>query len=118
MTQTLLAFTLSADEQRVWNALWWHKGHDQAITQYGLAGQCDLRPRAVREAIKSLVERHGYLICGSQDGYFIVETPEELAQAKAELYSRLVSLAVRLSRMEKSSLEYVWGQMRLRMEGP
>lgn len=116
MTQSCLSFTLTPDQQRVWAALEWRKGRELAETQHGLALRCHLRPRAVREAIRGLREQHGYLIGSGQQGYFVVETAEEKAEALGELYSRIGSLARLAAKMERSSLEWVFGQVRMRLE--
>lgn len=92
------------------------RGRAAAIQAKEIAAQARLPERTVREHIKCLVEKHAILIgsaTGDPAGYYIPETPEEIEAVLAQLYHRIASLAVRIARIKRISVEEVFGQLRL-----
>jgi hypothetical protein len=116
MIQTDVNFAMPFAYDQVWQILSQCRGQGQAMNQHQLAAMTGIRPRRVREIIAALVVDYGYVIGSGQTGYYVVTDAAELAEAKHELYGRLCKLSRRLARIEHSSLEYIWGQMKLRME--
>lgn len=92
------------------------RGRAAAIQAREIAAATRLPERTVREHIKCLIEKHAVLIgsaTGDPAGYFIPETAEEIEAVLAQLYHRIASLAVRIARIKRISVEDVFGQLRL-----
>ena len=108
--------SLTIGEEKVWRILVQCQGRGAAIQAVDLAQMTVINERRVRQIIKHLVEEHGILIGSSISkpyGYFVPVSTEEVEAVTKQLYHRLVSLAVRISRIKRISVEDVLGQMRL-----
>ena len=109
---------LTIEEEKIRRILLARRGKGAAIQVRDLARMTCIDPRRVRDIVKHLVEGHGDLIGSSiakPYGYYVPVTTDEVDAVTKQLYHRLVSLAVRISRLKKISVEAVLGQMR--MEG-
>ncbi len=107
---------LSWEERQILSILSQRRGKELAIPVRALAEAVRISERELRDRVKHLVEYHGVLIGSSTQqpyGYYIMEDPEEVDAAVRQLQHRLISLAVRISKLRKISLEEVWGQMRI-----
>jgi hypothetical protein len=101
-------------EQQLRYELAKRRGRAQAIKADVLAIACGKDERAVRLAIKMLIEARGALIGSATDepaGYYWIATPEELAQATQGLWHRAISCLVRISKLNKTGMQTVIGQL-------
>lgn len=106
-------------EDHITGILAQHQGRDQAISMAALAERVGLSTRDVQHYIKHLIEHHGVLIgsaTGKPHGYYLITEPSEVHAAIAQLQHRLISLAVRIARLNKTSVEVVFGQARLQFD--
>jgi len=88
---------MTYEEQTVLNHLKrWHLGRARAITYKNLARVLKMDSRTLRDIVARLVADHNALIAStSSDGYFYIQTEEELNHAKNEIISRVRKLAAR-----------------------
>ena len=88
---------MTYEEQTVLNHLRrWHLGRARAITYKNLALVLKMDARTLRDTVSRLVTEHNALIAStSSDGYFYIQTEEELNHAKNEIISRVRKLAAR-----------------------
>ncbi|MYC16248.1 MAG: hypothetical protein F4Y39_21185 [Gemmatimonadetes bacterium] len=95
---------LTPDESLVWDMLSTsHRGRDEAVTQAVLSVAAGMPARRLRNIIKSLVQVHGLPVGStphSPAGYFVVETPEELAEIVERYYRGALSLLYRMRRLK------------------
>ena len=95
---------LTPDESLVWDTLSTsHRGRGEAITQASLATVVGIPARRLRSIIKGLVQAHGLPIGStphSPAGYFVVETPEELAEVVERYYRGALSQLYRMRRLK------------------
>lgn len=95
---------LTPDESLVWDVLSTsHRGRDEAITQAVLSVSVGMPARRLRNVIKSLIQIHGLPVGStphSPAGYFVVETPEELAEIVERYYRGALSLLYRMRRLK------------------
>ena len=99
---------MSQDELTVWNALRYHKGKENAITQHRLAEHTGISPRHVREIIKYLVENHKLEIASSYDsggGYYIPVSQKEVDETCDKLYGHALSILKRYSVFKKVDID-------------
>lgn len=92
------------------------RGRMAAIRADDLAAQAEIPERQARKIVGHLIEHHGVLIASATDypaGYFVPVTAEEVEAATAQLMHRLKSLAVRIARIKRISVEEIFNQMRL-----
>ncbi len=111
---------LSWEERQILSILSQRRGKALAIPVRALAEAVRISERELRNRVKHLVEYHDVLIGSSTQqpyGYYIMEDPEEMEAAVRQLQHRLISLAVRISKLRKISIEDVFGQMRLEWNG-
>lgn len=110
---------MALDEHHVWTILRQHRGRAGAIKAGQLQVLTGYSDYKVRKIVKALIERHGCLIGSSPHcpaGFWLIVDAPEMQEAKAHLYSRIYSMAIRLSRMDKTSLTEVFGQLALRFQ--
>ncbi len=92
------------------------RGREAAIGMRELAAACGVNSRLVQRFVKHLIEAHGEPIGSSTvkpTGYYWLDHPDDVAAAVRQLEHRLVSLAVRIARLKKTSVEAVFGQLNL-----
>jgi biotin operon repressor len=95
------------------NLLARHQGRETGINAKHLAMQLGLSPRKLRLLV-SAAREEGIAICGTPStGYYIAQTPEELAESCAFLEHRALKSLRLLSRMKKVSLPTLMGQLLL-----
>ena len=107
---------LTDQELILWNFLQGHRGRARAVQADRLAEMLGMDERRLRLTIKHLVEDHPFLIGSSTTppyGFFIPENEEEINEVVRGLFSRLKSLALRISRLKKISVEQIFHQLRL-----
>jgi hypothetical protein len=107
---------LTLEEIRAKEILEHHRGRANALQVRHFAQLVGVDERRAQILVKHLVEDHGVLIGSAVTrpfGYYIPETPEEVRAVTAQLYHRIASLAVRIARIKRISVEEVYGQMRL-----
>lgn len=94
-----------------------HKGAATAVPMEDLARTVGLSTRELQIQIKHLIEHHGQLIgsaTGAPHGYYLVTDAKELSRAKRQLWNRAMSNLVRIARLDRISVEEVFGQMPMR----
>jgi DNA-binding Lrp family transcriptional regulator len=105
---------LSYEERAILTILSQRRGRDLAIPVRALAEAVKISERDLRDRVKHLVEYHGVLIGSSiriPYGYYMISDSDEVEEAVQQLQHRMMSLAVRISRLRKISLEEVFGQL-------
>ncbi len=93
-----------------------HLGRERAISASNLSELLGLPERRTRELVASLINEHGVPVGSSTEkppGYYIIVDPKELDAVCASLKSRALKILLRLSRLQKASLEKVLGQLSL-----
>ena len=111
-------FNLTREERAVYGLL--QSGRANALSARNLSERTGLSDREVRQTIRSLVMERGILVASAVDdhpGFFIAETPEEIITATRSLRHRGIMILVRVARLQKSSLELVFNQGKLELEG-
>lgn len=111
--------SLTDDEGRVLRLLEGHRGRQAAITGETMAESLGMEYNAVRATVAHLIAHHDELIAsmpGKPAGYFIPETPEEVEAATRSLRNRGISILARAAKMQRTSLEEVYGQAKLERE--
>ena len=90
---------LTPVERAVWNHLSTHaRGRKSAVKKKRLVRVIGVHERAIREAVKSLIEHHALPICSSPThpaGYYVPVTPDEIAEACKVLHGGALSLLYR-----------------------
>lgn len=107
---------LTDEERAIMEILSVNRGKENAISMSDLAGVIGLSTRTLQMRIKHLIETHRVLIGSSTwdpHGYYLITDSNEVEASVKQLEHRLISLAVRISRIKKISVEEVFGQMRL-----
>ena len=109
---------LSDDERAVYGLL--RHGRARAMSARDLSERTGLSDVQVRQTVRSLIMGCGILVASAVDdppGFFIAETPDEIITATKSLRHRGIMILVRAARLQKSSLEMVFNQGRLELEG-
>jgi len=107
---------MTDQELILWNYLQGHRGRQAAVQADRLAEMFGMDDRKLRMTIKHLVEDHAILIGSSTVapyGYYVPETAEEVDAVVGQLYHRLASIAVRIARIKRISVEEIFGQLRI-----
>ena len=94
-----------------------HQGREAAITGEAIAELTGIRYMRVREVVRELVDK-GILIGSTTkppSGYYLIRTPEEVAEVTKSLRRRGISILVRAARIQQCSLETVYGQARMEL---
>jgi hypothetical protein len=107
---------LTEEERAVWELIEPRRGKGIALLGPYIAVRTGLDYTTVRAIISHLVNHHGYLIASCSRGYYVPVTPEEVAAATRSLRHRGIMILMRAARLQKSSLEDVFGQARLELE--
>ncbi|MHB8772984.1 MAG: hypothetical protein ACYC7J_18470 [Syntrophales bacterium] len=118
MEQAALDFSMTAEERAVYCLL--QSGRACALSVRDLADRTGLGDVQIRQAVRSLIMERGILIASAVNpppGFFLPETPEEILTATRSLRHRGIMILVRAARLQKSSLEFVFAQGRLELEG-
>ena len=111
-----------ADYAVILKMLRYHKGAEQALPLRTISTRLGMSQRAVKAAVKSLIEDFKLPIGASRQepyGYFLIVTPEDLKKALGPLAHELESIAVRLDVLAGS--RYVvdlLDRVRLKLETP
>lgn len=104
---------LTDEEQRVWSAVANRTGRESAILGNHLAELARIEYNTLRAIISHLVNHHGYLIASCSKGYYIPVNPDEIASATRSLRHRGMAILQRAARLQKSSIEEVFGQAKI-----
>jgi len=108
---------LTFEEQRIWDVIQLYRGKDNAVTGRQIAEWTGLEYDFIRSVISHLVNDHGYLIASNAKGYYVPETAEEIFEATKSLRHRGISILVRAARLQRTSLEDIFHQAKMEMEG-
>lgn len=91
-----------------------HLGRDQGISARYLSAVLGLSPRKLRQLISRLRLEDGAAICGHPStGYFMAQTADELELCCAFLRHRALHSLQLLSRMTRTSMPDLVGQLKL-----
>lgn len=118
MEQLSFDFDMTAEERAVFACL--RPGRARAVTSRQIAQETGIEERAVRDLVKHLREARGCCIGSSSGlpaGYYILDDPAELEAFTASMRRRGISILYMVSKVTKSSLEAVFNQGRLDLEG-
>jgi len=117
MTEQIeIDFELTKEERMVWEIVRQHRGRENAILGPVIAQMTGLKYDEVRHIISHLVNEHGCFIASCSRGYYIPVTAEESEQATKSLRHRGIMILMRAARLQKKSLEEVFGQGKLEYE--
>lgn len=102
-----------------------HRGRESAISRADLVEKINseaplivkYHEREIRDTIKHLVTRHGERIGSCKNGYYMIETSEELEQACKYYHSYAMSLLHVEARLRKVALADLLGQLRMDFGG-
>lgn len=103
-------YELTFEEQRIWDVIRLHRGKDNAVTGKRIAEWTGMEYDFIRSVIAHLVTSHNYLIASNSKGYFIPETFNEVFTATKSLRHRGISILVRASKLQRTSLEDIFNQ--------
>ena len=112
---------LSTDELAVLGVLRRHRGRESAIGLDTVAGLAGISERTVQYVVVQLIEQHGQPIGSAVSapmGYYLIETPDELAESLSQLVHRLTALARRIAALKQSTTPIVLQQLALEIEQP
>mgnify|MGYP001593389712 CR=1 FL=1 len=112
---------LSPDEKSVLEVLVRHRGRAAAIGLDAVAGIAGISERVVQDVVVHLIEQHGHPIGSAVKhpmGYYLIETPDELAESLSQLVHRLTALARRIAALKQSTTPIVLRQLALEIEPP
>ena len=93
-----------------------HLGKDNAILGPVISEMTGHPYTEVRSIIAHLINDHGQLIASCQRGYYVPVTPEEISEATRSLRHRAIMILLRASRLQKISLDEVYGQGKLELK--
>ncbi len=118
MEQLSLPFNLTSKEMQILTLL--HGGRSQVVRSTDISRHTGIDRRQVREVIKHLREHHGCAIgssSGRPAGYYLINDPKELEEFRRAMRRRGISILYMVARVSDSSLEAVFNQGRLELEG-
>lgn len=118
MDQAAFDFDLTDEERAVYALL--RRGRARALSARDLANWTGMSGVRIRQTVRDLIMKRGFLVASAVDdppGFFIAETPDEIITATKSLRHRGIMILVRAARLQKSSLELVFNQGRLEIEG-
>jgi len=107
---------LTKKERVVWEIVKAHRGRENAIIGPVIAQLTGLKYDEVRHIISHLVNERHCLIASCSRGYYIPITPEEIDHATKSLRHRGIMILMRAARLQRKSLEEVFGQGKLEFE--
>ena len=111
---------LDDEEARVWKVIRERRGSGNAMKVADLAWRVRLPETKVREVVSHLVRDHGKLIGSSTTkppGFYIIDDPEELRAHIKSLQHRGIMCLVRAAALAKTSVEDIFKQGRLELDG-
>lgn len=111
---------LSDEEFLVWSIIQDHQGKRNAIKVDGLAHKTGIESVRIREIVSHLVKEHGKLIgssTGNPPGFYVIADLEELDKQIKSLRHRGIMCLVRAAALSKSSVEEIFRQGRLDLDG-
>lgn len=111
---------LDDEEAQVWRIIRDHKGKESAIKADTLAWQTRLDGVRVREIVSHLIRDHGKLIGSSTanpPGFYVITDAEELRRHVKSLRHRGIMCLVRAAALSKTSIEEIFRQGRLDVDG-
>ena len=112
---------LTPDERAVLDVLVGHRGRAAAIGLDAVAGIAGISERSVQHVVAQLIEHHGHPVGSAVQhpmGYYLIETPEELAESLSQLVHRLTALARRIAALKQSTTPIVLQQLALEIDQP
>lgn len=112
---------LTPDERAVLDVLVRHRGREAAIGLDAVAGIAGISERTVQDIVVHLIERHHHPIGSAVKhpmGYYLIQTPDELAESLSQLVHRLTALARRIAALKQSTTPIVLRQLALEIEPP
>lgn len=100
-----------SDIQRVVSILEEHRGKDNAISSREINERIDADnvgsfPRT-REIVREILERELLPIASGNDGYYVIETREELEEEIESINRRIGNIAERRVHVRRAALEHV-----------
>ncbi|MDE2701297.1 MAG: hypothetical protein OXI23_20680 [Gemmatimonadota bacterium] len=107
---------LTRTERAVWSTLQGHYGRARAIKKVRLAALCDLHERDLRNILKRLIQVHGLPIGSTPShpqGYFVINSEEELAEIAGRYHRQALSLLYRVMRLKKVSAHQIARQIEM-----
>jgi hypothetical protein len=107
---------LTDEERRLAEFLTGHHGRNNAVLGHVLADHAGLQYDTVRAIISHMVNYHNFLIASCSRGYYVPVTPDEVRTATKSLRHRGIMILLRAARLQKSSIEDVFGQAKLELE--
>jgi len=113
--------TLTPDECAVLDVLRRHRGRAAAIGLDAVAGIAGISERSVQHVVAQLIEHHGHPVGSAVQhpmGYYLIETPDELAESLNQLVHRLTALARRIAALKQSTTPIVLQQLALESAQP
>ena len=108
--------SMTPPEHIVWSALKYRLGKESAVLGPALAECAGITYTEVRSIIAHLVNDHGMLIASCGRGYYVPQTPEEISEATKSLRHRGIMILLRASRLQKTSIDAVYGQGKLELD--
>jgi len=111
---------LSDEEYRVWEIIEQHQGRANAIKADDLAEETKIESVRIREIVSHLVKEHGKLIgssTGNPPGFYVITDREELERQIRSLRHRGIMCLIRAAALSKSSIEEIFRQGRLDIDG-
>ncbi|TAN59639.1 hypothetical protein EPN18_10070 [bacterium] len=111
---------LGTEEAAVWRVIREHKGKDSAIKADTLAWRTSLPEVKAREIVSRLVRASGKLIgssTGNPPGYYVITDETELRKHIESLRHRGIMCLVRAAALSKTSIEDIFEQGRLELNG-
>lgn len=112
--------TLTDEEFAVWSCIETHKGRENAIKVDQVAWATRLEGTKVREIVSRLVVRHNKLIASSTanpPGFYVITDEDELRKHIKSLRHRGIMCLVRAAALSKTSIEEIFRQGRLDVDG-
>jgi hypothetical protein len=106
----------TAEERLIIRYLANHRSRDNAAKASVMEQLFNMTNVAVRKTVRHLIDYHGLCIGSSGAGYFMAETPEEVEAVTRRLRHRGISILVRAAKLQKVSVEAVYGQAILELE--
>lgn len=88
-------------------------GRTNAIKERALVSATGLQGVFVREIIRSLIMNHSVPVASCAQGFFIAETEDEISSATKSLRHRGIMIIMRAAKLQKISVEEVFGQARM-----
>lgn len=116
MSDLFRSSDLTPEERRVWSVLQYRTGAVNAITKERLSESVGMHERAVREAIKALVEVRRKPIGSTPStppGYFVIDHPDEARRVCKRYRGQALSLLRREAAIRRMSMDELLGQLTL-----